>query len=330
MGHRMNRRSFNRLLGGTLLLVSAPIRAQKGKPRIALPFPGSEQGGAGAYLIEALKQGMREQGYPDGSVVYDVRYAGGRMLVLEQIIAELAAGNPDAIVVAGPPLVRAALKVTRTIPIVMANVSDPVGNKFIDSLARPGGNVTGIATLYETLLPKVAETLHALVPSASRVAVLLNENNPSTAAFWQSAEAALRTLEKTPVRMNAATEPQIVEAFEQMRASGVQATIVVADLAFVTFRDRIATLAQAARIPAAYALREHVAAGGLVSYGPSLSGNYRAAARYVAQILKGVKPGDLPVEQPTRFELVINRKAAESLGLKISREVWLRADEVIK
>lgn len=324
----MNRRSFNLLLGGTLVLASVPIRAKKGKPRIALPIIGEERGSA--HLIEALKQGMREQGYPDGSVEYDVRHAYGQIPVLEQIVADLAASNPDAIVVAGPPLVRAALKVTRIIPIVMANVSDPVGNKFIDSLARPGGNVTGIATLYETLLPKIAETLHALVPSASRVAVLLNENNPSTAAFWQSVETALRTLGKTPVRMNAATESQIVEAFERMRSSAVQATLVVADISFVTLRERIATLARAARIPAAYALREHVAAGGLVSYGPSLSGNYRASARYVAQILKGVKPVNLPVEQPTKFELVINRKTAESLGLKIPREVLTRADEVIE
>ncbi|OGA31162.1 MAG: hypothetical protein A3F77_13595 [Betaproteobacteria bacterium RIFCSPLOWO2_12_FULL_67_28] len=316
------------MLGGTLLLVSVPIRAQKAKPRVALPFGGTER--TSAHLIEALKQGMLGQGYPDGSVEYDVRYANGQIPLQEPIVAELVARNPDAIVVAGPPFVRASLKVTRTIPIVMANVSNPVGNKFIDSLARPGGNVTGIATLYEALLPKIAETLHALVPSASRVAVLLNENNPSTSAFWQSVETALQTLGKTPFRMNAFTEPQIVEAFEQMRATRIQATIVVADNTFVVFRDRIATLAQAARMPAAYALREHVAAGGLVSYGPSLSGNYRASARYVAQILKGVKPADLPVEQPSKFELVINRKAADSLGIKIPPAVLLRADEVIE
>lgn len=323
----MNRRSFNLALCGALFLASAPLRAQKGKPRVALTFGGSERGSA--HLIEALKQGMREQGYPDGSVEYDVRYAYGQIPLQEQIVAELVARNPEAIVVAGPPFVRAALKVTRTIPIIMANVSNPVGNKFIDSLARPGGNVTGIATLYETVLPKIAETLHALVPSASRVAVLLNENNPSTAAFWQSAETALRTLGKTPIRMNAATESQIVETFGQLRASGIQAMIVVADNTFVAFRDRIAALAQAARIPAGYAIREHVVAGGFVSYGPSLSGNYRASARYVAQILKGIKPADLPVEQPTRFELVINRRTAESLGLKIPAEVLLRADEVL-
>jgi putative ABC transport system substrate-binding protein len=325
---RTSRRSFNLALGGALFLASTPIWAQKGKPRIALPFGGSER--TSAHLLEALKQGMIEQGYADGRVEYDVRYANGQAQLQEPIVAELAARGPDAIVVAGPPFVRASLKVTRTIPIVMANVSNPVGNKFIDSLARPGGNVTGIATLYETILPKVAETLHALMPRAKRVAVLLNENNSSTPAFWQSVESALRTLGKTPIRMTASSEPQIVEAFGQMRSSGAQATIVVVDNIFIAFRDRIAVLAQAARIPVAYGVREHVVVGGLVSYGPSLSGNYRASARYVAQILKGVKPADLPVEQPTRFELVINRKTAESLGIKIPPDVLLRADEVIE
>jgi putative ABC transport system substrate-binding protein len=324
---QISRRSFNTALGGALFLASTPIWAQKGKPRIALPFFGSEQ--SSAYLIEALRQGMIEQGYPDGRVEYDIRYANGQAQFQEPIVAELVARNPDVIVVVGPPFVRAVLKFTRTIPIVMANVGDPVGNKFINSLPRPGGNVTGIATLYETILPKVAETLHALVPRATRVAVLLNENNPTTSAFWQSVESALRTLGKTPVRMNASSEPQVVEAFGQMRASGSQAAIVVVDLLFGTLRDRIAALAQAARIPVAYGIREHVAAGGLVSYGPSLSGNFRASARYVAQILKGVKPAELPVEQPTRFELVINRKTAGALGIKIPQELLLRADEVI-
>lgn len=324
----MNRRRFSLALGGMLLLASVSIRAQRPKPRIALSFSGSE--GGSPHVLEALKQGMREQGFPDASVDYDVRYAQGQILLQEKIVAELIARNPDAIVVAGPSFVRAALKLTRTIPIVMANVSDPVGNKFIDSLARPGGNVTGIATLYESVLPKIAQTLLELVPSASRVAVLLNEFNPSTAVFWHSAESALRTLGTTPIRMSASSESQIVDAFDRMRAAGVQATIVVADPIFVTFRDRIAALAQASRIPAAYALREHAVAGGLVSYGPSLSGNYRASARYVAQILKRVNPADLPVEQATRFELVINRKTADSLRIKIPPVVLLRADEVIE
>lgn len=324
----MNRRRFSLSLGGTLLLASASIRAQRTKPRIAVPFNGTEQSSANS--LEALKRGMREQGYPDASIEYEVRYADGQIPRQEQIVAELVARQPDVIVASGPPLIRAALKVTRTIPIVMAHVSNPVGNKFIDSLPRPGGNVTGIANVYEVILPKVAEVLHALVPSATRVAVLLNENNPSTAAFWQATESALRTLGKTALRMTASSESQTVEAFDRMAASGVQATIVVPDQTFIFFNKRIAALALAKRIASAFAHREDVVAGGLVSYGPSISGNYRACARYVAQILKGAKPAGLPVEQSSRFELVIDRKTADSLGIRMPREIVLRADEVIE
>ncbi|TAK43182.1 MAG: ABC transporter substrate-binding protein [Betaproteobacteria bacterium] len=325
----MNRRRFSVGLGAMLLFASPAIRAQRPKPRIALPLPGAS-GPLSAKLIGALKDGMREQGYPDDHIEYDVLHADGQISRQERIVAELVARNPDAIVVISPPFVRAALKVTRTIPVVMANVSDPVGNRFINSLARPGGNVTGIATLYETILPKLAELLHELVPAATRVAVLLNENNPSTAAFWQSAEPALRALGKTPIRLNASSEAQIVDAFDRMKTSGVQAAIIVTDNTFVQFRDRIAALAQAAGIPSVYGIREHVVAGGLASYGPSIVGNYRASARYVAKILKGARAADLPVEQPTRFETVINRKTADALRIRIPTAVLLRADEVIE
>jgi putative tryptophan/tyrosine transport system substrate-binding protein len=324
----MNRRRFSLELGGALLLAPAFIRAQRPMPRIAVALSGTEQ--SSAYVLEALKRGMRDQGYPEASVEYDVRYAHGQIPLQDRIVAELLARRPDVIVVSGSPFVRAARKATRTIPIVMAQASDPVGNKFIDSLPRPGGNVTGIANLYEAVLPKIAETLHALVPSALRVAVLLNENNPSTAAFWQSTELALRTLGKTALRMTASSEAQIVDAFDRMGAGGVQATIVVPDQTFIFFKDRIAALALARRIAAAYAHREDVLAGGLVSYGPSISGNYRASARYVAQILRGTKPADLPVEQSSRFELVINRKTADSLGIRMPASVVLRADEMIE
>ena len=226
-----------------MLLAAGSIRAQRPKPRIAVPMSGNEQSTANS--LEALKRGMRDQGYPDSSVEYELRYAHGQIPLQEQIVAELLARKPDVIVVSGPPFVRAALKMTRSTPIVMAHVSNPVGNRFIDSLPRPGGNVTGMANLYEVILPKVAETLHALAPSAARVAVLLNENNPSTAAFWQATEPALRTLGKTALRMTASSESQTVDAFDRMAASGVQATIIVPDQTFIFFNKRIAALAQA-------------------------------------------------------------------------------------
>ena len=324
----MNRRRFGVSLGAMLLFAPACIRAQRATPRIAVPAAGTEQDFAPS--LEALKQGMRDQGYPDSSVAYAVRYALGQIPLQEQIVAELLAHKPDVIVVSGPPFFRAALKVTRTIPIVMAHVSNPVGNKFIDSLSRPGGNVTGVANLYEAVLPKIAETLHALAPLASRVAVLLNENNPSTASFWQSTESALRTLGKTAFRMTASSESQIVDAFGRMAALGIRAAIVVPDQTFNFFKDRIAALAHAKRIPCAYATRDGVDAGGLVSYGPSISGNYRISARYVAKILGGAKPADLAVEQSSKFELLINCKTANSLGIRIPPDVLVRADEIIE
>lgn len=323
---RIGRRAFGAVLSASLLPALEPARAQPANPRIAIPLGGEQF----LYLVDALKQGMREQGIPDGSVEYDVGFTLGEVQREERVVADLLARRPAAIVIAGPPFVRAALKLTRTVPIVMANVSNPVGNGFIDSLARPGGNVTGVATLYETVLPKVAEVLVEIVPSASRIAMLLNESSPSTGSFWQAVEAALRTLGRTPIRMKASSEAQVGQAFDEMREARVQAAIVVADVTFVSLRDRIAAMAKALQIPTAYAMREHVLAGGLVSYGPSMSGNFHAAARYVAQILKGARPADLPVEQPTRFELVLNRGAARSLGLRIPSSVMLRVDEVIE
>jgi len=315
------------LVGACALLSALAAVAQKRKPRIAVPAGGSERS---TFSTEALKQGMREQGFPDADVEYLIRYANGGPLRFDQIAKELVALNPDVFVVIGPPLVRACLKATRTIPIVMANVSNPVGNGFIQSLAHPGGNVTGIATQYETVLPKMAELLVELVPAAQKVAVLVNSDNPSTSAFWSAAERALKALHKLPVRINASSEQEVVAAFEQMRASGVQAAIVVVDLLFAALREKVAALAQKERIPAVYGVREHVSAGGLFSYGPSVTANVRASARYVAKILRGAKPEDLPVELADRFELVVNLRTAKELGLTIPQSMLLQATDTIE
>ena len=317
-----------RLLIGACALLGAPAAAaQQRKPRIAVPEGGSE---SSTFSLVALKQGMRDQSFPDAQVDYLVRYANGQAARYEVIARELVALRPDVFVVIGPPIVRACLKATKTIPIVMANVSNPVGNGFIQSLAHPGGNVTGIATQYETVLPKMAELLVELVPAAMKVAVLVNSDNPSTSAFWSATERALKALHRLPVRVNVSSEPEVVAAFGQMRASGVQAVIVVVDLVFAVLREKVAVLAQRASIPAVYGVREHVTAGGLASYGPSVSANVRASARYVAKVLRGAKPADLPVEQSDRFELVVNRRAAAEIGLTIPQSVLVQATEVIE
>ncbi|HTQ77411.1 MAG TPA: ABC transporter substrate-binding protein [Burkholderiales bacterium] len=311
------------LVGASALLAARAAGAQQRKPRIAIPSGGN------TFYVETLKQGMREQGFPDAQVDYLVR-SSAQASRYDEIVKELVALHPDVFVVIGPPIVRACLKATKTIPIVMANVSNPVGNGFIRSLARPGGNVTGIATQYETVLPKMAELLVQLVPTAANVAVLVNSDNPSTSSFWNAAESALRALHKMPLRINASSEAGVVAAFDQMHASGVQAAIVVVDLLFGTVREKVTALAQKAGIPAVYGVREFVVAGGLACYGPSVLGNVRASARYVAQILGGAKPADLPVEQPTKFDLVINLKTAKALGLTIPQSVLLQATEVIE
>jgi putative ABC transport system substrate-binding protein len=315
------------LIGASAFLGVRAAAAQQRKPRIAFPAGGNERT---TFSTEVLKQGMREQGFPDAQVEYLVRYANGQASQYDVIARELVALHPDVIVVVGPPIVRACLKATRTIPIVMANVSNPVGNGFVQSLARPGGNVTGIATQYETVLPKMAELLLVLVPTAEKVGVLVNGDNPSTSAFWSAAEGALKAQHKVPVRINASSEAEVVAAFDRMHASGVQAAIVVVDLTFDILREKIAALALKARIPTVHGIREEAVAGSLASYGPSVSANVRASAKYVAQILRGAKPADLPVEQSDRFELVVNLKTAKALGLTIPQSVLLQATEVIE
>ena len=312
----ITRRSFPLALGG-LLLASSHVHAQGAKPRIAHSL-------VGPYL-EAFKQGMREQGYRDGDVEYDSR--SGPPEQFEQWMVETVARKPAVIVLPSTNMVSTALKMTSTIPIVMVMASDPVGNKFVQSLARPGGNVTGTATLHETVMPKTVEMLHLFAPSAARVAVLVNPVSPSANVFWTSTQSALLRLGETAIRIDASSEPDLTEAFAQMKTENARALVVVPDPMFFRARNRMAALAQEYRLPAVYPVREHVVAGGLASYGPSLTGQARTSARYVAAILKGAKPGDLPVEQARSFELVVNRKAVQALGIKLPAA--LPVDEVI-
>lgn len=323
----MNRRQLV-FAGAALTLGCSLVHGQPKPARIAVSFNGSAK--TTASFQDALKLGMREQGYGDEAVIYDVAFADGQLDRLDAMLQDLLARKPDVIVVAGSQMTRAAMKATQSIPIVMADVADAVANKFVASLARPGGNVTGISALYPELLPKVAEVLHAIAPSAERVAVLLNETNPSHGAFWDSSEKALRALGKKATRLVVNRPEEIEVAFNSLQKSRPQGLIVVADPMFITFREKFAALSLAAKLPVAFAMGPFVDAGGLLSYGPSLSGNYRSSARFVAKILKGAKPSDLPVEQPTTFELVINLKTAKQMGIAIPQSVLLRADRVIE
>jgi putative ABC transport system substrate-binding protein len=279
----------------------------------------------------AFAYGMRELGYVEGKTLkIEWRFADGDVGRLEGLAAELVRLKVDIIVAGATPVIRAAQKATATIPIVMAANNDPVGSGFVASLARPGGNITGLTNLSTDLSPKLVELLLSIVSKISRVAVLLNPKNSSNAAVLENLRLALQRVDATPLPVEAATTEEIEIAFAKMRKQKAAAVVVAPDTYFVEQRLQIAALAIKYRMPSMFSFREHVEAGGLMSYGEHLADSYRRAATYVDRIIKGAKPGDLPVEQSTKLELFINRTTARALNLNIPADLLARSDEVIE
>ena len=320
------------LAGGIGLLVAYGLsRGQVPSTlrRVGVLVLGSEA--AGGHLRTALTQGMLDFGWLEGkSVEYRVAYANGNVDRLDVLAGELVGHKVEVIVVSSQQAARAAQRATKTIPIVMAGVSDAVGAGFVASLAKPGGNTTGFTSQQEEVVGKLIGILREVVPGARRVALLVNENYPSHAVFWAGAQSACAALDMVALRIVASAPAQLGIAVGEMVRQRVQAVVVIPDGMYFAERAQLQELMQTARLPAAYALRDHVVAGGLLSYGADLPSNYRNAAKYVDKILKGAKPADLPVEQTTKFELVINLKTAKALGLTIPQSLLLRADEVIR
>ena len=280
---------------------------------------------------EALRQGMRELGWVEGkNVEYLFAFADGDVTRLDALARMLIGQRAEVIVCSSGVSTRALQRATKTIPIVMVTVTNPVANGFVASLARPGGNVTGLSNQQEDVLGKLVDLLHELVPAAQRIAVLVNENNPSQAALWAAAQRACAALRLAPTRVVASAPEQLAGAVAQITSQRAQAVVVIADPMYTNELERIHALMLPARLPVAYGLREHVAVGGLLSYGVNFTEQWRHAAKFVDRILNGARPADLPVEQPTRFELVINLKTARALGLTIPQSLLLRADEVIE
>jgi putative ABC transport system substrate-binding protein len=238
--------------------------------------------------------------------------------------------KPDAIVVAGANAVQAAKAATTTIPIVMATSINPVELGFIASFARPGGNITGMSNQSEDLVSKMLEVLRVAIPRAKHVGMLGNRDNPATDKSWRVAQDTAKKFGVRVTLTEARRPDEIEAAFAAIAKQQTDALLVMVDAMLVSQRQRVADLAAKHRLPVMYPFREFVEVGGLMSYGASLKDNYRRAAAYVDKILKGAKPGELPVEQPTKFELVINIKTARTLGLTIPPELLLRADEVIR
>jgi putative ABC transport system substrate-binding protein len=320
------------LAGGVGLLVAHGL--SRGQPaatirRVGLLQFSSEA--AGAHLRAAFKQGMLELGWMEGTnVAYRFVYANGDVDRLDALAGELIGQEAEVIVVSSGQTAGAAQRATKTIPIVMAGVSNAVGAGFVASLAKPGGNITGFTSQQEEVLGKLIGILHEVMPGAQRIAILLNESYPANEVWWTGAQSACAALDLVALRVVASAPAQLGAAVEQIVRQRSQAVVVVSDGMFFAQRAKLQELMQTTRLPVAYALRDHVVAGGLLSYGADLPASYRNAAKYVDKILKGAKPADLPVEHATKFELVINLKTAKALGLAIPQSVLLRADEVIQ
>ncbi len=279
---------------------------------------------------EAFRQSLRELGYVEGqSLTFVEHYAGGKPELLPSLAAELVQLEVDVIVATGHAAIRAAQQTTRTIPIVMLIGGDPVSAGLVSSLTRPGANVTGMTALSPKLSAQRIAWLKEAVPRVTHLAVLFNPDDETKAIEWHQTVAAARAWSVRPLPVEVRSPAALEEAFAAMRQAQVGALIALTDAVTFVHRTRLVSLAAEHRLPAMYEWREFVEAGGLMSYGPRLPDMYRRLAIYVDQILKGAKPADLPIAQPTTFELVINRTTAETLGLTLPPSLLARADEVM-
>jgi putative ABC transport system substrate-binding protein len=325
-------RTIRAALGGALVLgllaapLAAPAQQASGKSaRIGL------LGDVASFLDDAFRQGLRELGYVDGqSIAIEYRSPEGKNERLPGLATELVRLKVEVIVASTPAATRAAKQATSTIPIVFTVSGDPVADGFVASLARPGGNATGLATIGPELVGKQLELLKRVAPKVSRVAVLQNPSTRPTPLAFRQAESAARALGLQLQVLEARNASEIDAAFAAMGSQRSDGLLVLRDAVFRTQRAQIADLAARSRLPAVYGLREQAEAGGLLAYGASVPELFRRAATYVDKILKGTKPADLPVEQPTKFELVINLKTARALGLTIPPPLLAQADQVIQ
>jgi putative ABC transport system substrate-binding protein len=281
--------------------------------------------------IEAFRQGLRDLGYIEGkNIVVEFRWAEGHYDRYPAFVAEAVSLKVDVIVTEGTPAAIAASDGTKAIPIVMSPIGDPIAAGVVSSVGRPGGNITGLTSMTPEIDAKRLELLKDLVPGVSRVAVLWNPTNPNNKARIPKIQAAAKSLRLTLDFMGAGDSEQLEKGFEAIVAARSQALMMPSDLALLSHRKRIVDFATKRRLPGLYAYREFVEVGGLASYAPSYPAMFRRAATYVDKILKGAKPGELPIERPTKFELVVNLKAAKALRLTIPQSALGRADEVIQ
>ncbi len=319
------------VLAIVMLVCVHPVEAQQPTkvPRIGYLIGLSPA--AFAARLDAFRQGLRELGYVEGkNIVIEYRYAEGKLDRLPALAAELVRLKVDIIVTGGPPATRPAKEATATIPIIMAQDNDPVGNGFVASLARPGGNITGLATLAPEISGKQLELLKEIVPKLSRVAVLGTSTRPGTAQELKEIELAAGAFKVQLQYLDVLSSKDIETAVRAANKGRAEAVLVLGSPVIGSQGTQVVDLAAKSRLPVIFNQSEYVEAGGLMTYGVSFIDLYRRAATYVDKILKGTKPADLPVEQPIKFELIINLKAAKQIGLTIPQSVLYRADKVIK
>jgi putative ABC transport system substrate-binding protein len=320
------------LVGTMLFSLCFPVEAQQPAKRHRIGYLTNRSAPSERHRIAALREGLQELGYTEGkNIVIEVRRtAAGQRERLRELAAELVRLKVDVIVVSGGALVPIAKEATTTIPIVFTVHADPVGDEAVASLARPGGNVTGLSDLHSVLVTKRLELLKEVAPAASRVAVLLNATLPMHSRQLKDIQDAAPPFGVTVLPFPVTGREDIDRAFSTMKREGAGGVLVLGDSMLGNLRPQTVELAAKSQLPSIFTTRENVDAGGLMSYGANLTELWRRAAWYVDKILKGTKPADLPVEQPTKFELVINLKAAKQIGLTIPPNVLARADRVIR
>jgi putative ABC transport system substrate-binding protein len=329
----VDRRAFIGTLAGGLLAAPLAAQAQSARNVRTVGFLGPPPSAGG--LVQAFQQGLRDLGYVEGqNIKIEYRYTDvalqGHPELFPRLAAELVRLKPDVLVVSVTEAALAAKNATSAIPIVMVSVPDPVGAGLVASLARPGGNVTGLSWQTRDIIGKTFQLLKEALPEASRVDLLANPTDPLSSAMVAEAKAGAKSLGVQLKIVEARAPTELETAFSTMRADRAAAVLVVGGAGFYLNRTQIVDLALRNRLPSVFQNREFVEAGGLLSYAPSTVANYRRAAFFVDKILQGTKPADLPVEQPSKYELVINLKTAKALGLTIPPSLLQRADQVIE
>ena len=327
----MQRREFITLLSGIVAAWPLAARAQQPAKIPRIGFLGNSTATMEANLIGPLRDGLRELGYEEGrNVIIEFRWANGKYDQFPALVAELLAAKVDVIITAGTPATLAIKKATSTVPLVFIAVGDPVGTGVVPNLGRPGGNITGLSSIAPDLEGKRLELLREVVPKLSHVAFFLNPANAFHTASMRQARVAAQSLGIKLQPMEVNKSEQLDGAFASIVKEKPDALLILADRVFLHNRKRMMEFAIQQRLPSVNAYRELVEAGGLISYGPSYEDMHRRAAVYVDKILKGTKPADLPIEQPTKFTLLINLKTAKTLGLTVPPTLVARADELIE